>query len=85
MKWQTILVMAKEYLNKRTQHLLFPLLRNQGKQIIFKDYITLHIYYSNHGASDVEHFEMANNYSYGKGIPVQKNPTPPVPPPKKPR
>ena len=83
MKWQTIIVMAKEYLYKRTQHLLFPLLRFRGKQIIFKDDITLQIYYSNHGALDVQHFEMANNYSYGKGIPEEKKSTLSVPPPKK--
>ena len=46
---------------------------------------TVHICYSKHRASGVEHFEMANNYSYGKVMPAQKKPTPPVPPPKKPR
>ena len=75
--------MAKECQQKKTQLLMFPLLRNRGKPIIFKDDITLHIYYSNHGTSNVKHFEMANNYGYGKGMPTQKKPTPPVPPPKK--
>ena len=77
--------MAKEYLNKRNQLLLFPLLRNRCKPIILKDNITLHIYYSNHGVSNQEHFEMADNKSYGKVMPAQKKPTPPAPPPKKPR
>ena len=38
----------------------------------------VHIYYSEHGASDIEHFEMAYNYGYGKGMTAQKKPTPPV-------
>ena len=77
------MVMAKECQHKRNHLLLFHLLRNRGKPIIFKDDITLHIHYSNHGASDLEHFEMANNYGYGKGMLAQKKPTPPVTSPKK--
>ena len=46
---------------------------------------TVHIYYSKHGTLDVEHFEMSNNYGYGKGMPAQTKPIPPVPPPKKAR
>ena len=46
---------------------------------------TVHIYYSKHGTLDVEHFEMSNNYGYGKGMPAKKKPIPPVPPPNKPR
>ena len=44
---------------------------------------TVHIYYSKHGTSDVEHFEMSNNY--GKEMPTQKKPIPTVPPPYKAR
>ena len=33
---------------------------------------TVHIYYSKHGTSDVEHFEMAYNHGYGKGMTAQK-------------
>ena len=32
---------------------------------------TVHIYYSKHGASDVERFEMSYNYGYGKGMTVR--------------
>ena len=46
---------------------------------------TVHIYYSKYGTSDVEHFEMANNYSYGKGMTAQRKPITPVLPPKKAR
>ena len=44
---------------------------------------TVHIYYSKHGTSDVEHLEMAYNYGYGKGMFAQTKPLPPVLPPKK--
>ena len=46
---------------------------------------TVQIYYSKHGASDAEHFEMSYNYGYGKGMTEQKKQNPPVPPPKKAR
>ena len=39
---------------------------------------TVHIYYSKHGTSDVEHLEMSYNYGYGKGMPAQSKPIPPV-------
>ena len=42
---------------------------------------TVHIYYSKHGTSDIEHFEMA----YSKGMPAQKKPIPSVSPPNKAR
>ena len=43
---------------------------------------TVHIFYSKHGTSDVEHFEMANNYGHGKGTLAQRQPTSPVSPSK---
>ena len=43
------------------------------------------IYYSKHGVSDVEHFEIPSNYGYGKSMTEQKKQNPPVPPPKKTR
>ena len=46
---------------------------------------TVHVYYSKHEVSDVEHFDVHYNYSYGKGMPAQRKPIPPVPPPKKAR
>ena len=45
----------------------------------------VHIYYSKHGTLDVEHFEMSNNYSYGKGMHAHKKTIPPIPPPNKAR
>ena len=44
-----------------------------------------HISYSKNRPSDVEHFEMANNYGYGKGMLAQRKSIPPVPSPKKAR
>ena len=46
---------------------------------------TVHIYYSKHGASDVEHFDVHCNYCYDKEMITQGKPIPPVPPPKKAR
>ena len=46
---------------------------------------TVHIYYSKHGVSDVEHLEISYNYGYSKGMTARKKPIPPVPPPKKAR
>ena len=46
---------------------------------------TVHIFYSRNGTSDVEHFEMASNYGYGKGTLAQWKPTSPVSPSKKAR
>ena len=46
---------------------------------------TVHVYYSKHEVSDIEHFDVHYNYSYGKGMPAQRKPIPPVPPPKKAR
>ena len=46
---------------------------------------TVHISYSKNRPSDVEHFEMANNYGYGKGMSALRKPIPLVPPPKKSR
>ena len=43
------------------------------------------IYYSKHGLSDAEQFEVLNNCSYGNGMNAKKKAIPPVPPPKKPR
>ena len=44
---------------KKSQFLLFPLLTKQGKPVIYNDDIhCTYIYYSKHGTSDVEHFEM---------------------------
>ena len=40
---------------------------------------TVHIYYSKHGASDVEHLEMSYNHDYGKGVTTQKQGPPSVP------
>ena len=40
---------------------------------------TVLIYYSKHGTSDVEHFEMAYNDGYGKGMTGQKQGPPSVP------
>ena len=45
----------------------------------------VHIYYSKHEFSDVEHVEMSYNYGYGKGMHAQMKPLPPIPPPKKTR
>ena len=44
---------------------------------------TVHIHYSKHAASIVEHFDVHYNYGYGKGMTSQRNVIPPVPPPKK--
>ena len=44
---------------------------------------TVHIYYSKHGASDVEYFDVHFNYSYGKGMTSERKLIPPIPPPKK--
>ena len=46
---------------------------------------TVHIYCSNHGTSDVEHFEMTYKHGYGKGMTTQRKQIPPVPPSTKPR
>ena len=46
---------------------------------------TVHIYYSKHGALDVERFDVHYNYGYGKGMSAQTKPLPSVPPPKKTR
>ena len=43
---------------------------------------TVHIYYSKHGTSDVDHFEMAYNHIYGKGMTAQRQEPPSVPPKK---
>ena len=46
---------------------------------------TVHMYYSEKRTSGVECFEMVNIYGNCKGMPVQRKPTPHVPPPKKAR
>ena len=46
---------------------------------------TVHIYYSKHGTSDVEQFEVPYNYAYDKGMTAEKKSIPLVPPPKKAR
>ena len=46
---------------------------------------TVHIYYSKHGTSGLEHLEMSYNYGYGKGMPAQRKAIPLVPLPKKAR
>ena len=46
---------------------------------------TVHISNSKDGASNVEHFEMSNNYGYDEGMCAQTKPLPPVPSPKKAR
>ena len=46
---------------------------------------TVHIYFSKHETSDVEHLKMSYNYGYGKGMPAQRKPIPPLPCPKKAR
>ena len=68
----TIIVMAKECLQKQSQFLQFPLLRKQGKPVIYNDDIYCTIYYSKHGASDVEYFEMSYNHSNGKEMTAKK-------------
>ena len=40
---------------------------------------TVHIYYSKHGTSDVEHFEMTDNINCAKGMTAQKQRFPSVP------
>ena len=42
----------------------------------------VHIYYSKHGLSDAEQFEVLHNCSYGKSMTAEKKGIPPVPPPK---
>ena len=46
---------------------------------------TVCIHYSKHGNSEVEHFDVYDNYSYSKEMSAQTKPLPPVPPPKKAR
>ena len=53
--------------------------------IYIRNFSTVHIYYSKHGASDVKHFEIPYSYGYGIGMTEQKKQNPPVPPPKKAR
>ena len=54
-------------MSKRNQFLPFPLLRKQGKSIIYNgDIHTVYMYYSKHEPSDVEHFEMAYNNDFTK-------------------
>ena len=79
------MTIAKECLHKGNQLFLFPQLKKQGKPAKTDMKYTVHIYYSEHRTTDLEHFEMANNYSYGKGMPAQRKSTPPVPPSKKAR
>ena len=57
---------------KRNQLLQFLLLRKQGNPVVTMMSFTVHMYYSEHRTSVVEHFEMVK-------------PTPHVPPPKKAR
>ena len=45
----------------------------------------VHIYYSKHGTSDVEQYQVPYNYTYGKVMTAQTKPIPPVPPPKRAR
>ena len=63
-------------MQKRKQFLLFPLLRNQGKPVIYNN--NIQYTYSKHGLSDVEQFEVLYNYSYGKGMTAEKKAIPPV-------
>ena len=46
---------------------------------------SVHIYYSKHGTSGVEHFEMVYNQGYGEVTTAQKKPVPSALPPKKAR
>ena len=39
----------------------------------------VHIYYSKHGTSDVDHFEMTDNHNCSKGMAAQKQGLPSVP------
>ena len=68
--------MAKECLQKRNQFLLLLLLRNQGKVVNAMMIYIVHVYYSKHGASDVEHFEMPHNHIYDKELSAQKQGVP---------
>ena len=45
----------------------------------------VHIYYSEHRTTNVEHFEMVNDHDNCKGMPTQRKPTPPFPPTKETR
>ena len=76
LKCHTIMVMAKECMHKQKHFFLFHLLRKQGKSVICNDDIYCIIYCSKHGASDVEHFEMPHNHSYGKKMSAQKQGVP---------
>ena len=69
--FSAIIVMAKKCLHKQNHFLLFSLLKKHGKLDIYNDEIQRKTYYSKHGASAVEHFEMPYNHSYGKGITAQ--------------
>ena len=79
------MIIAKECLLKGKQLLLFLLLRKQGKPEYTMMICTVHMYYSENRTSGVECFEMVNIYGNCKGMPVQRKPTPHVPPPKKAR
>ena len=46
---------------------------------------TVHIYYSKHGTSDEENFQISYNCCYDKGMTSQRKPIPHVLPPKKTR
>ena len=83
LKWQTIIVMAKECLHKGNQLLLFLLPRKQGKPANILMKYTVHICYSEHETSVVKHFDVQCNYCYGKEMSAQTKPLPPVPLPKK--
>ena len=52
--------------SKKKQLLVFPFLRKQVHPVNTMMTYTVHVYYSKYKTPDVEHFEMANNYGYGK-------------------
>ena len=67
-------------MSKSNKFLLFPIIRKQGKLVGYNgDIYTVFIYYSKHGASDVEHFEMTYNHNCGKGMTAQKQGPPSIP------
>ena len=67
-------------MHKENQFLVFPLLSKQGKPVTYAMVIyTIHIYYSKHGTSDVDHFEMTDNHNCSKGMAEQKQGLPSVP------